>query len=34
MMAFVVLSTVFLALVIAPLCAKDRPAGNGPKLYR
>jgi hypothetical protein len=34
MMAFVVLSTVFLALIVAPLCAKDRPVGSGPKLYR
>jgi hypothetical protein len=35
MLTFVVLSTIFLALVVAPLCAKDRrPISSGFKLYR
>jgi len=34
MITFVVLGSIFAALVIAPLCAKDRPANSGYKLYR
>jgi hypothetical protein len=35
MMTCLVLGTVFLALIVAPLCAKDRrPVNGGHKLYR